>query len=277
MPITQIICLANSWKNGERCIAGINQKAKKWVRPVCSLYPQDGKVPKDIRLIDRREPALLDILEIPLEKDGPDFGFESENITIASGKWRRLGAVSPTDLLLYCQDFDHILHNKEKYVTVPFLQSLAFPERRTLELVYATKLLVQGSPQGEVMRWRGTLITNTGAQLTNASITDPVFTKKLDCGYRPHHPCLVTVSLSMPHRFEDWEEDDPCWKLIAGVIELFEYDLILVEMKRVGWSIKQGRSYLKRHYQKCSRQQLSDNEMKEFLDYLQSLPSVILI
>jgi len=30
------------------------------------------------------------------------------------------------------------------------------------------------------------------------------------------------VSLSMPWRPDDWEGDDPCWKLIAGVIELPE-------------------------------------------------------
>ncbi|WP_332955721.1 hypothetical protein [Microcoleus sp. AR_TQ3_B6] len=40
--------------------------------------------------------------------------------------------------------------------------------------------------------------------------------------YRPQKACLVTVSLSMPWRPDDWEGDDPCWKLIAGVVELPE-------------------------------------------------------
>ncbi len=270
----KIVCLANSWKRGERCIAGINQNTKKWIRPVYPLYPQDGRIPKDIRLIQRREPTLLDILDIPLEKNGLNFGFESENVTIAAGKWRRLGEVQPTDLLEYCHNYNYILHNSERYVTVPYLKSLPLSERRTLEFVYATKLSVHGIPTGEGIKWRGTLTTETGLRLINASITDPVFVQKLSYGYRPQHPCLVTVSLSMPYRFEDWEEDDPCWKLIAGVIELFEYDLILVEMKRVGWSIEQGRSYLKRNYQKCSRQQLSNQEIEEFLNYLKSLPSL---
>lgn len=77
----------------------------------------------------------------------------------------------------------------------------------------------------------------------------------------------------MPHRLGDWEGDDPCWKLIAGVIELSELDLILVEMKRIGWNIEQGRSYLKRNYKKSSRLQLSKHEITEFLNYLKSLPS----
>ena len=60
-----LICLANSWKYGERCIAGIDIHTGQWVRPVCDRFP-DGQVPADIRLIDGDEPALLDILSIPL-------------------------------------------------------------------------------------------------------------------------------------------------------------------------------------------------------------------
>ena len=62
------------------------------------------------------------------------------------------------------------------------------------------------------------------------------------------------------------------WKLIAGVIELSESDLILVEMKRLGWSIAQGREYLQRTYDKQSRKQLTATEITQFLSYLKSLP-----
>lgn len=44
-------------------------------------------------------------------------------------------------------------------------------------------------------------------------------------GLSPGKACLITVSLSMPWRPDGWEGDDPCWKLIAGVIEL-EEDII---------------------------------------------------
>jgi hypothetical protein len=47
------------------------------------------------------------------------------------------------------------------------------------------------------------------------------------------------------------------------------------EMMRVGWSKEQGRDYLKTTYKKRSRQQLSDDELLDFLSYLQSLPSAI--
>lgn len=68
-------------------------------------------------------------------------------------------------------------------------------------------------------KWEGSFVTTTEQRLT-ATITDPVFIRRLELGYRPQNPCLVTVSLSMPWRPTGWEGDDPCWKLIAAVVEL---------------------------------------------------------
>jgi hypothetical protein len=219
--MTQIICLANSWKRGDRCIAGINSLKGKWIRPVSSL--PDGQIPKEMRMIDGREPALLDILEIPLAKTGPDFGFECENLSVLPGKWRKVGQVPPAYLNKYCHQEEYILHNAQRYVTVNFLQSLPVEQRQTLQLVKALEFSVRNTGHrfegGE--KWEGSILTNTGQRLTT-TITDPVFTRKLELGYRPNNQCLVTVSLSMPWRPTDWEGDDPCWKLIAAVVELDE-------------------------------------------------------
>jgi hypothetical protein len=46
-----------------------------------------------------------------------------------------------------------------------------------------------------------------------------------------------------------------------------------VEIKRLGWSEVQGRNHLQRTYGKRSRQQLTDEELLEFLQYLQAQPS----
>lgn len=140
--LTRIICLANSWKHRDRCIAGINPTTGQWIRPVSDL-PPDGRVSSEMRLIGRTEPALLDIIEIPLAKTGPDFGFESENYSILPGVWRRVGKVMPKNALNYCSSDRYILHNYNKYVTVPFLQSLPFHQRRTLQLIHALELSVE--------------------------------------------------------------------------------------------------------------------------------------
>ncbi|MGK7939178.1 MAG: hypothetical protein AB4062_03295 [Crocosphaera sp.] len=268
--MTEIICLANSWKKEERCIAGINPQTGAWIRPISLQYPHDGRVPADIRLIEGEEPKLLDLLDIPLEDQGDNFGFESENLYITSGKWRHLKSIPATDLIPYCSQTPHILHNSWKYVTVPYLQQLPLQQRHTLQLVYAEEVIIHGDIRSTGTRWKGSLITEYGQQLSNASITDPKFVDKLDQGYLPSNPCLVTVSLSMPHCPPDWDKAAPCWKLIAGVVELSNADLILVEMQRIGWTIDQGRTYLQQHYQKRSRSQLTDDEIQEFLDYLKA-------
>lgn len=219
--MTQIICLANSWKHGDRCIAGINSLKGQWIRPVSNL--PDGRIPKETRNIGGTEPALLDILEIPLAKTGPDFGFECENLLVLPGKWRRVGHVPPGFLHKYCSNENYILHNDRRYVTVSFLQSLPIAQRRTLQLIQAVEFSVRSTGQrfegGE--KWEGSLITTNGQRLT-AIITDPVYIRRLELGHQSQSPCFITVSLSMPWRPRDWEGDDPCWKLIAAVVELPE-------------------------------------------------------
>ncbi|MEA5536330.1 dual OB domain-containing protein [Crocosphaera sp. XPORK-15E] len=268
--MTQIICLANSRKHEERCIAGINPQTGRWIRPIYSQYPDDGRVPQEIRFINGEEPKILDLLDIPLENTGNDFGFESENLNISSGKWQRLNSIPASDLIQYCSDTPYILHNLSKYVNVSYLQQLPFQKRCTLQLVYALRVILKKEIRSTGIKWKGSLITKRGQQLTEAAITDPEFAKKLDNGYLPINPCLVTVSVSMPHRPSNWEGDDPCWKLIAGVIELSDTDLILVEMNRISWTIEQGRNHLKQNYNKQSRQQLNSQEIQEFLNFLKS-------
>lgn len=45
-----------------------------------------------------------------------------------------------------------------------------------------------------------------------------------------------------------------------------------VELRRLGWGVAQGREFLEKTYGKRSRHDLSDEELLEFLLYLESLP-----
>ena len=218
--MTRIICLANSWKRGNRCIAGLHTIKKNWVR-VISDQP-DGGITKDMRLINGQEPALLDVIDIPLTHQAREqFEFERENVSVSPGKWRREQTIPAGYLLKYYSKDVYILHNDEPYISLGYLQALPLEKRQTLQLVKAVQFSVHSIPRGNNgEKWKGTLVTEYGKELT-ATITDPVFVRRLELGYCPQPPCLVTVSLSMPWQPEDWEkEDNPCWKLIAGVVEL---------------------------------------------------------
>ena len=282
--VKRIICLANSKKEGERCIAGIDIDTGKWIRPVCdNRYPSDGRVPEDIRLVDGREPELLDILEMSLADTGNDFGFECENLSIIPNKWKCLGKARPHDLIKYCSNYNQILHNYGKYVNPSYLKNIPFEERRTLQLVEVNKFDVEQkmTSKGSI-EWRGTIQSTNGQKLTGAKITDLIFIHKLNEGYQIAGQYLVTVSLGMPWAYEGWEGEKPCWKLIAGVIELVDSqflstsDLILqtdVEMVRVGWTRLQGRDYLLRNFDKKLRRDLTLAELQKFLEHLKSLPN----
>ncbi|MBE9005768.1 hypothetical protein IQ259_12095 [Fortiea sp. LEGE XX443] len=279
--LKRIVCLANSWKLKERCVAGIDLDTGRWIRPVCEQYPNDGRVPREVRLVEGREPELLDIIAIPLADTGNDFGFESENLTILQGKWQLLGKASPANLLSLYRNYPHILHNSNKYVNVSYLQSLPFYERRTLQLIHVIDFSVQ--PKEGVngaIEWKGTLKTSSEQNLIEAKITDPVFVKKLESRYQITGEYLVTVSLSLPWAYNNWEGEPPCWKLIAGVIEIsypesIKNDLTAQtdqQMERIGWNVEQGRNYLQQSFNKRSRQQLTLLELTQFLNYLKSLP-----
>ena len=219
--MTQIICLANSWKRKERCIAGIELETGQWIRPIYD-HLKDGCIPKNVRSLNGKEPQILDVMDIPLNKHISQSSYALENRKILPGSWKKIGIVKATQIIKCSNLCAPILHNSDRYVTVPFLKSLPFFERRTIQITYTSKLEITHEVKSDGRRkWKGTLINNFGHKLENASITDPDLVERLKLGDQPQKPCLVTVSLSLPFRpHQDWEGGDPCWKLIAGVIEL---------------------------------------------------------
>jgi hypothetical protein len=173
--------------------------------------------------VNGKEPQLLDILDIPVDKTktGEALGLAAENLNIIAGQWHKLGQFVPNQLIKYCDNNSYILHNAWKFVEVAFLKRLPCSQRTTIQLVYVEKLLIEWDEKKA--KWRASLHNKNSPILNGLPITDPEFIAVLNSGYKPQHPCLVTVSLSMPHnpsRIDNWAHGAVCWKLIAGVIEL---------------------------------------------------------
>jgi len=220
MSMTRIVILANSWKNQHWCLAGIDLDTGKWVRPVTGL--DDGRIRKADMKLGGYFPVLLDVLEIPLDSSGPDFGFESENRTILPGRWYQRGKLTPKDVFKYAKRPYCVLHNHKKYVNPKELQKKPFEKRVTLQLIQVSKFKVRDARRKSTEKpgWKG--IISSGRRDIEVGITDPIFFDKLNKGHKPSSFCLLTMSLSMPYKPPDWSEDEDsvCWKLIAGVIEL---------------------------------------------------------
>jgi hypothetical protein len=260
--MVKIICLANSQKHRERCIAGVEISTGKWIRPVSNL--DDGRVPLNVCLVNGEEPKLLDILEIPLAETSP--GYECENRLILPGEWKCTEKASVNDLVNYCED--EIIYS-ECLNSVPFslLQELPSKDRRTLQLVKTSRLDIH--KYEDTGKWEASLPLKNGQKM-KAKITDLALINRLNTGINLSQNCLITISLAQPWRKSQFEEL-ACWKLIAAVLELSEIDLILFEMKRLGWSKGDGRLYLQQTYNKQTRQELTESQVRDFLNYLKRL------
>ena len=220
MTMTRLVVLANSWKHSDWCIAGIDLNTGAWVRPVTTL--KDGRVPKSAMKLDGYFPKLLDIIELPLATTGPDYGFEKENRTLLPGKWIHHGQMKPGDLRPYAKKNDCILHNLDSSVPFDVLHEKPREEQCSLELICVDDFRARPARKrttGETT-WQG--VFTSGNQTLVIRITDPVFIGKITAGHKPVPTCLLTMSLSMPYKPPEWDEEKSpaCWKLIAGVIEL---------------------------------------------------------
>ena len=222
MSLTRIVVLANSWKHDDWCLAGIDLSTGKWVRPVTGL--DDGRIRRSDMKLSGYFPLLLDVLEIPLDSSGPDFGFESENRTILSGLWRHVDKLTPEDIRKYVKKTVYVLHNRKMFVSPKDLEKKPFEERETLQLIQVDGFTVRDTREksSDKNNWKGRI--SSGGRSIEVKITDPVFSEKMNKGHKPSSSCFLTMSLSMPYKPPDWDknEEPVCWKLIAGVIELPE-------------------------------------------------------
>ena len=89
----RLVCLANSIKLSSRCVAGIDLKQGRWVRPVSRLH--DGILsPIHYWLPGKQDPRPLDILDIGL--DAPSPNYQPENWLIDDRQWQLAGRLEPS-------------------------------------------------------------------------------------------------------------------------------------------------------------------------------------
>ncbi|MFB3894096.1 MAG: hypothetical protein ACE15C_19000 [Phycisphaerae bacterium] len=214
MAAVRMICLANSRKHSNRCIAGICTETGAWVRPVTK--GGDGAVPRII--IDKEEPALLDIIEVPLlEGPAPDFGFQAENKLMGGGAWARTGRAIPAVLFRHCRITGPLLHNDRDRIPHGLLKLLPRPQWKSLDLVRAWNVAYYVKPTSKG-KTQCRAVFRYGGKTFDLAVTDPIMEARIADGHRKSQDCLMTVSLGMP-----FPEDDPnpaCFKLVAGIIEL---------------------------------------------------------
>lgn len=212
--MARIICMANSYKHGGRCMAGIDPDTGRWVRPVPDS--KSRAITSDMRLINGREPQILDVIELPLEEDGPDEGCQPENRLLKAGRWKIIDQIAPKDMLKYCEDDAVILHNHQEYVLPSFFTETPKSKWRSLQLVHNSNVRFRHAY--DPSKWR-IIFQDARGHVLNLKLTDPIISDKLRNGKKISNNCILAVSLATP-----WSPDEKtperCYKMVAGVVEL---------------------------------------------------------
>ncbi|MFZ4665420.1 MAG: dual OB domain-containing protein, partial [Prochlorotrichaceae cyanobacterium] len=174
MSTMNVICLANSYKHYDRCIAGIESTSGQWIRPVSDL--DDGRIPKNDRFIKAEEITLLDRVDIPIHKTQKS-GHEIENFRYTRGAWKITGKAQVADLLRYCE-LDLLYPKYQQAIPYAYLQQNA--PVRSLQLIEVKSFVCQ---KNRWDKWRGVILDEQYHLMdVELSITDPMTLEKLERG-----------------------------------------------------------------------------------------------
>lgn len=211
----RIVCLANSFRTGGRCLGGIaidhnndpifQNNRPKWIRPVCNTEHEE--VPT--HLVSHI--SLLDIIEFqPIENSG--HGHQSENVLFNTNSIQVVDCFPTARLsnLIGNSRFNLVFGNR----------GAAVPEYKVSELNYSLKLLELTEFETNERVFEGReypqikLSFRYKGNLYNFPITDPAFLNNYgrnNCLLENTQKIYVTFSLAAPH--EEWSS-----KLVAGII-----------------------------------------------------------
>lgn len=214
--IVDLIILASSSKNSERCIAGIDRKSGQWIRPV-GLRGQ-GEVPFELRNIDGKEPEILDVVRMELDDSAETYGFQTENRAIVGSPWELVDRATADEILSYCCREEYVFYDEGTEIRHAELKE---DESRSSSLQLWKVDDFSCFPDRNIFgkqRWKGRFSTPSG-HIFALTIKDVEFEAKLNNGHECLQECMLLTSLGAPFRSQ-FRSEDYCWKLIATVIEL---------------------------------------------------------
>jgi hypothetical protein len=210
----QLICLANSWRPGGRCIAGIDPQTGRWIRPV----PRDADaIPEARCTIGDTALSLLDIFDVDVEQSRETPKYQRENCILKSWNWRIRGRVPAASLEPFIDDSAPLFHNTQDRVVTAALDNLAPRDWKSLQLVRPRNLRFERDAHNP-QRWRARFRDKAGNEYA-LKMTDPDATRRLEAGERMGTCCLLTVSLTRPFANDD-SMLKLCYKIVAAVIDL---------------------------------------------------------
>lgn len=225
MRLDRILCLANSYKHDNRCVAGLSLVTGKWVRLLGRKSPRSLTL-GEARYPDGKELCLLDVFELEIEADCPS-NHHPEDVRIAGTPWkkiRRFDAQRDLEILKAALKSEPlVLHGYGDRIDARKLATNMTPS--SLELLEPGDLWWWIREESGKRRYRANFRLGQDERFRyDLPVTDPAWLDQLYllptaihphsllCANRHTHTFL-TASLSEP--FEGFH-----YKLIAGVINL---------------------------------------------------------
>jgi hypothetical protein len=217
-----MLCLANSIKYGERCLAGIRLDTGGWIRPV-SDAEGSALVESQYTTAGDHIPSPLDTIEIKVKQQRPKYN-QPENWVIADDDWRLITTELNKKQLLAIntaiQKQGDIIFNSDKFVSKHKLRESQI--RRSLTL------LSPDSPRFYSKRKRDRSKPYTKFEFDNTqynfSITDHSWREAVreegdtalpsTDDIEDDKEILYTVSLAQSN------DEGACYKLVAGVFTI---------------------------------------------------------
>ena len=210
----KLVCLANSWRPGGRCVAGIDLDTGQWVRPV----PKNLKsVPDRFVHFGAHTLAPLDVVEVEVTMPQSPTKYQRENRVISSRQWRLIEKLRPAQVLKFCDNSTLVLHGSGKVVEPSVLDALHQAQWKSLELRHL-KRVAFAQDKRKPNHWTASF--SSGAADYTLNVTCPVATEMLNRGRKLPEECLLTLSLTEPIAYPKFNLPDLCYKLIAAVVPL---------------------------------------------------------
>jgi len=209
----RIVILANSKRQGGRCVAGISLDTGDWIRPV----PRSDSRAIPSKLVANL--TLLDIVDVPLSGDvpSPPDSYQRENHFVDDWDWKTIGKLSTKKAMAFCETGAPILYSATDRVKCETLDALAPRDWKSLTLIH-TEVSFEKDPY-KPRDWRAVVHDGQG-NLLRLKVTDMAIGPRLCELNGDATDCLLTVSLGGPWAPDDQSLPPMCYKLVAGVIEL---------------------------------------------------------
>ncbi|MFP8957639.1 dual OB domain-containing protein [Natrialbaceae archaeon A-CW3] len=225
----EMVCLANSEKHGDRCVAGVRLDTGGWLRPV-SDDTGAGLLETQYETVSGHHPKPLDTILVKLDRQRPKY-HQPENWVISGEKWQLIDTELNDQALLAVnaalQREGFIFHN----------DSRAIPKRELKEMpVFRSLTLVSPKDPEFFVREtdRGTLQPRTTFEFDgheyNLPITHPRWRQQARTGgigslpsaeiVEDNKEILFTISLG------EADKNKMCYKIVAAVFSIDSTNLI---------------------------------------------------